>query len=64
MTAKTDPKPITRPLPANLADVALIDAPTCAAVGGLSVSWWHEEVRIGGPCPGDPRTALHPLATD
>ena len=43
MAAKTDLPPI---LPA-LAGVALIDAPTCAATGGMSVSWWHDEVRTG-----------------
>jgi len=31
-----------RLLPADLADAALIDGPTCAAVGAVSVSWWHE----------------------
>ena len=46
-TKKTDPKPAARPLPAALADVALIDGPTCAAAGDMSVSWWHEEVRAG-----------------
>jgi hypothetical protein len=46
------PKPAARPLPADLAAVALIDAPTCAAVGDMSVSWWHEAVRIGlAPAP-------------
>lgn len=40
MTAKT-----ARPLPASLADVALIDATTCAAAGDMSLSWWLEEVR-------------------
>jgi len=30
-----------------LEDVALIDAATCAAVGGMSVSWWHAEVAAG-----------------
>lgn len=34
-------------LHADLQEVALIDALTCAAVGGMSVSWWHEEVRTG-----------------
>ena len=48
MTAKTDLPPI----PPALAGVALIDAPTCAAAGGMSVSWWHEEVRAGrAPAP-------------
>jgi len=43
MTAKTDlPK-----VPADLADVVLIDGPTAAATGGMSVSWWHEAVRKG-----------------
>ena len=52
MTAKTDPKPAARPLPADLAAVALIDAPTCAAAGDMSVSWWHDEVRAGrAPAP-------------
>ena len=52
MTSKTDRKPSARGLPAELADVALIDAPTCAAAGDMSVSWWHEEVRTGrAPAP-------------
>jgi len=41
MTSKTDLPPI----PAALADVALIDGPTCAASGGMSLSSWHELVR-------------------
>jgi len=52
MTAKTNPKSTMRPLPADLASVALIDALTCAAAGDMSVSWWHEEVRAGrAPAP-------------
>lgn len=47
VTAKNEQKPAARPLPPDLADVALIDAPTCAAAGDMSVSWWHEEVRVG-----------------
>ena len=47
VTAKTDPKPAARPLPADVADVALAAANTCAAIGEMSVSWWHEEVRTG-----------------
>lgn len=47
MTAQTDRKPAARPLPADVADVALIAADTCAAIGEVSVSWWHEEVRTG-----------------
>jgi predicted DNA-binding transcriptional regulator AlpA len=27
--------------------VALIDAPTSAAAGSMSVSWWHDEVKEG-----------------
>jgi len=34
-------------LPAELADVALVDAKIAAAVGGMSVSWWHEKVASG-----------------
>jgi predicted DNA-binding transcriptional regulator AlpA len=45
MTARTEPNP--QPLPADLAAVALIDAPTCAAAGTMSVSWWHEKVASG-----------------
>lgn len=45
MTAKTDPKPAARPLPADLADVALLDiSDVCAAVR-MSASWVHDEVR-------------------
>ena len=36
-----------RLLPADVVDVALIAADTCAAIGAMSVSWWHEEVRAG-----------------
>ena len=41
MTKKTD-LPF---VPPSLADVALIDGPTCAAAGGISISTWHELVR-------------------
>jgi hypothetical protein len=34
-------------LPEALADAALIDGPTCAAVGKASVSWWHGKVASG-----------------
>lgn len=34
-------------IPAALADIALVDAATCAAVGAASISWWHDEVREG-----------------
>ncbi|MBX3634768.1 MAG: hypothetical protein KF683_05180 [Rubrivivax sp.] len=33
------------PIPPILADVALVDGPTCAATCGLSLSAWHELVR-------------------
>jgi hypothetical protein len=47
VTAKIDLISTVRPLPANVADVALIAASTCAAIGDVSTSWWQEEVRIG-----------------
>lgn len=47
MTAKTDQQPGAQALPADLASVALIDAPTCAAAGAMSLSWWHERVASG-----------------
>lgn len=47
MTTSTETKPAASPLPANLADVALIDAATCAAAGSMSISWWHAEVAAG-----------------
>lgn len=34
-------------IPAALADVVLVDARTAAAVGGMSLSWWHERVSTG-----------------
>lgn len=52
MTAKTDTKSSPQALPADLAAVALVDAPTCAAAGAMSVSWWHAEVQAGrAPAP-------------
>lgn len=52
MTSTTNREPAARSLPADLTAVALIDAPTCAAAGAMSVSWWHEEVRVGrAPAP-------------
>jgi len=52
MTVKTNRKSAMHALPADLASVALIDAPTCAAAGDMSISWWHEEVRAGrAPAP-------------
>jgi predicted DNA-binding transcriptional regulator AlpA len=41
MTTKADLPPV----PHALADVALIDAPTCAASAGVSISRWHQQVR-------------------
>ena len=42
MTSKIDLPPV----PPALADVALIDGPTCAAAGGISLSTWHDLVRL------------------
>lgn len=40
------PAPVANtPLPAALDDVALIDGYTCAAVGAMSISQWHDLVR-------------------
>ncbi len=47
LTAKDFQSAAPRAVPAALASVALIDAQTCAAAGGMSVSWWHEAVRAG-----------------
>lgn len=30
--------------PSGVSDVALIDAPTAASIGSMSLSWWHAEV--------------------
>lgn len=52
VTASSDSRPRPTLLPADLAAVALIDAPTCAAAGAMSVSWWHSEVAAGrAPAP-------------
>ena len=34
-------------LPATLAEVALVSAEIAAATGGMSQSWWSEQVRTG-----------------
>jgi hypothetical protein len=34
------------PVPPALADVALVDGPTAAAAGAMSISTWHELVRL------------------
>ena len=47
MEVQTATKSAAIALPAPLADVALIDAKACAAVGAMGVSWWHVEVREG-----------------
>jgi hypothetical protein len=47
LISKSNRKSSACVLPANLAEVALIDAKTCAAAGDMSLSWWHEEVRAG-----------------
>lgn len=39
-------------VPDSLLDVALVDATTCAATCGCSLSQWHADVRSGkGPAP-------------
>lgn len=43
MTSKADLPQV----PDALADAALIDGPTAAATGGMSVSWWLDAVRDG-----------------
>lgn len=51
---------VARQLPDQLADVALIDAQTAAAVGGMRKSWWYAEVAAGrAPLPAikQPRCA-------
>ncbi len=47
VASKKDPSSSPRLLPADAADVALIAAETCAAIGAVSVSWWHDQVRAG-----------------
>ena len=47
LSGQAHPKPAVPALPADLADVALIDAPTCAAAGQMSLSWWYAEVAAG-----------------
>lgn len=47
MTTKTIPKNAARPLPADLADVALLDIRDVCAVVRMSTSWVHDEVRAG-----------------
>lgn len=52
MTVTFNPDGAARPLLAELAEVALIDARSCAAVGGMSRTWWYDEVRKGhAPAP-------------
>lgn len=43
----TTPAKLPPEVPAALADVALIDGPTCAAASGMCLSSWHELVRKG-----------------
>lgn len=47
MIAKPEPNQTVQSLPADLADVALTDAPEAAAVGKMKPSWWYEKVRAG-----------------
>jgi hypothetical protein len=54
------------PIPPSLIDVALIPAKTCAAVGGMSLSWWYEEVAAGRapkPAISEPRCARWTLVS-
>ena len=44
-TKIVQPKPIVLPTP--LAEVALVDAKTAAAAGGVGESWWLDRVRTG-----------------
>lgn len=41
------PKELLPAVPSALEDVALVAAGTCAAIGDVSLSWWHDEVRAG-----------------
>lgn len=51
-TGITQPIARHQPVPAALADVALIDASAAAAAGSMSLSWWHAEVAAGrAPAP-------------
>lgn len=71
MLAQTHLKPTlqthaAQSLSPALAEVALIDAKTCAAVGSMSLSWWHDEVRTGrAPAPviREPRCTRWTLAS-
>ena len=47
MTSKTDPKPAARPLPADLAAVALGDINDVCTAVRMSSSWVHEETSAG-----------------
>jgi predicted DNA-binding transcriptional regulator AlpA len=56
MTKSTDHAPLSgaasraarrAPTPPELADVALIDGPRCAAAGCIAISTWYELVRRG-----------------
>lgn len=47
MKATTDSKTSTRPLPAEISDVALLDIRDVIAAVRMSASWIHEEVRAG-----------------
>ena len=46
-------------VPGALSEVALIDARTATAGGGMSVSWWHAQVASGvAPAPAIRRPRL------
>lgn len=44
---RATPQPSVHSLPAELVEVALVDAKTCASTGGMRLSWWHGEVAAG-----------------
>lgn len=46
-TEKRNRTRVRPPIPPALTEVALVDASTCAAAGGMGVSWWHAEVAAG-----------------
>lgn len=46
-TAKKSRTKVRPPIHPAFTEVALVDAATCAAVGGLGVSWWLAEVAAG-----------------
>ncbi len=61
----TRQKPGIAGIPESATDVALIDVRACAAIGSMSVSWWHAEVSAGrapSPVIREPRCTRWRLA--